>query len=194
MSIKAIIFDLGNVVFPFSNEPIFAYFAGLTHRSIRELKADCRPGEMFHRFERGEISALLFRKYLSKLLRFDLSEEQFMAGWNSIFGEPEEGMNALLEQLKHRYRLVALSNTNIIHAGVWEMKYKDILTHFEKVFSSFRIGARKPEAAAFKIVLDFLEVAPREVVFFDDDAVNTARALEMGIASVTVTSFLQMKK
>ena len=65
-------------------------------------------------------------------------------------------------------RLVALTNTNYIHARDWRVRYADILTYFEKVFASHETKARKPDAESFRIVLNYLGMDPGKVVFFDD--------------------------
>jgi putative hydrolase of the HAD superfamily len=63
---------------------------------------------------------------------------------------------------------------------------------FERVFSSHLIGHRKPEPAAYQVVLDYLQMPPAQTWFFDDNHDNVDAANKMGIHAVLVTSFEKM--
>ncbi len=112
---------------------------------------------------------------------------------NDLYLVTYNDINNLLTTLKSNYKLVALTNTNAIHNKVWRVKYADSLLHFEKIFCSHEIGTRKPEKKSFKIVLDYLQCKPSQIVFLDDNADNIRGADELGIATILVTSPLQMK-
>lgn len=105
---------------------------------------------------------------------------------------PYPGVDALLAQLKKQYQLVALTNTNCIHGPVWQLKYTDTLHHFDHVFSSHELHARKPETAAYRHVLDYLRVQPAEAVFLDDSPANVEGAAQLGLTTILVTSYDQM--
>ena len=55
-----------------------------------------------------------------------------------------------------------------------------------KIYVSHEIGARKPEAAAFRAVVADMGMAPQRILFFDDIAENVAGARACGIAAVQV--------
>ncbi len=117
-----------------------------------------------------------------------LSDEDFDQGWNCIYLDVITGIELVLTELRKHVRLVVLTNTNGIHAPEWRARYSDVLTYFEKVFASHEIGARKPEPEAFQIVLDYLNVDPGKVVFFDDTPKNVQGAQAIGINSFVVTT------
>ena len=119
-------------------------------------------------------------------------DDEFDKGWNSIYLELVPGVTQLLQELIKKYRLVALTNTNEIHAEKWKIMYTPILSYFEKVFSSNEIKTRKPEQEAYKTVLDYLRLNPDAVIFLDDNAEYIQAALEMNIVSIHVTSLNQM--
>jgi HAD superfamily hydrolase (TIGR01509 family) len=123
-----------------------------------------------------------------------LSDEEFDKGWCDLYLDAYNDIDNLLSGLKHKHRLVALTNTNAIHYKAWRVKYADTLKHFEKIFSSHEIGTRKPEEKSFKIVLDYLQCKPSETIFLDDNADNIHGADELGIATILVTSQEQMKE
>ena len=189
---KAIVFDCGGVVFTFSFDNVFNYWAMVSGKDINEIKNKFDFDEIFKRLERGEINSTAFRKHVLSKLRLKISDEKFDKGWNSIYLEAVPGIKQLLQKLKQKYRLVALTNTNEIHAKKWGTMYASILNYFEKVFSSHEIHTRKPEQKAYNTVLNYLQLNPDEVIFLDDNTEYVQAASEMNIASIHVTSFKQM--
>jgi glucose-1-phosphatase len=183
---------LGGVVFNYSFEGTFntwSKFSGIPAGKIRQLLTQ---SESFERFERNDISVKEFIENISQLIHYKLDENTFEAGWNSIYLDLIGDIDNVLINLKTKYRLVALTNTNTIHAKVWTKKYSSTLQHFEKVFSSHEIHARKPEERAFQIVLDYLKLLPQETIFLDDKEKHIEGAGKLGINTILVTSFDQM--
>ena len=63
-----------------------------------------------------------------------------------------------LQKLSQKYRLFLLSNTDAIHIENFEQKvgmsfYSDFYQCFEKVYFSYEMGMRKPDAEIFNILL-----------------------------------------
>mgnify|MGYP001056638191 CR=1 FL=1 len=189
---KAIIFDCGGVVFTCSFDNALNYWAMVSGKDTNEIKSKFDFDETFKKFERGEISSTAFRKHALSKLRLKISNEKFDKGWNSIYLDLVPGIKQLLQELKQKYRLVALTNTNEIHAKKWRIMYASILNYFEKVFSSHEIHARKPEQKAYNTVLNYLRLEPNEVIFLDDNPECVQAASKMNITSIHVTSFRQM--
>ncbi|MGE5558920.1 MAG: HAD family hydrolase [Bacillota bacterium] len=187
--IKAIVFDLGNVVINISIDRIFAYWAAGLGLPAGEIASRFVFDEAYENFERGRISAPDYIKHIADKYGIVLTETLFTDGWNSIFGGVIPGVGPLLRGLKTGYRLAALSNTNEIHAEYFKALYKDTLAFFEQIFVSNEIGARKPDARAFQAVLDYLKLAPGEILFLDDNPAFTAKAGAIGMRTVLVSSF-----
>ncbi|MEO8088035.1 MAG: HAD family phosphatase [Bacteroidota bacterium] len=191
---SAIIFDLGKVVFDLSFDWTFQYWAKVSGKPFDDIRSRFRFDEVFDRFERGEISAGEFRKEVSQRLDIILSDEDFDKGWCDLYLDTYKNIDNLLTGLKHDYKLVALTNTNIIHDKVWKVKYADTLIHFEKVFCSHELKTRKPEKKAYQFVLDYLHVKPGHAIFLDDNSENVKGAAALGIATILVTSQAQMNE
>lgn len=189
---QAIIFDCGGVLFDFSPEKVFNHWALASGKDAHSLEHEFEFGNTYHEFERGEISASTFRDRIMDMLGIDLSDEEFDNGWNSLYGDLMPGIDALLQDLQRDYRLVALTNTNEIHARKWRIICAPLLKYFEKVFSSHEIHARKPEPKAYEIVLEYLGLDPDSVIFMDDNPEYVRAAEAMEIESIHVTSFEQM--
>ncbi len=189
---RAIIFDIGNVVINFSFDNIFNYWAQVTGVPAQGLKSNFDYDDMFRRFEKGEISPSVFRRHVLEKLDVHMSDAQFDGGWNTIYVNVVPGIESILQNLRQSFRLVALTNTNEIHVKRWMMKYSSALQYFEKIFCSNEIKTRKPEPRAFEIVLHYLRMAPRRVLFLDDNPEFVKAASEMTIRSILVASRKQM--
>ena len=190
--LEAAIFDLGGVVFGISLKPViksWAESAGVHPQKIAEkFKADSH----YERFETGEISPDEYRAYVCSVQGIQLSDEDFERGWNDIYLDVIPGVESILEELQKHLKLVVLTNTNQIHAPEWRKRYRDILTYFEKIFASHEIGARKPDAEAFQIVLDYLNIKPDKVVFIDDRIENVRGAESVGLRGILTPTTAQV--
>ena len=185
----ALLFDLGRVVLDIDFSKVVACWAG---------HAGCEPAHLAGRFswrdefyqqhERGEISDAEFFASLRALLGVELSDAQFLEGWNKIFAGEMPGIAELLARAAQRLPLYAFSNTNGPHFDYLSQRYADVLGHFREMFLSSSIGLRKPDAQAYDHVVKAIGVPAERIVFFDDLAENIEGARQRGLIAVHVTS------
>jgi HAD superfamily hydrolase (TIGR01549 family) len=185
----ALLFDLGRVVLDIDFSKVVACWAG---------HAGCEPAylagrfswrdEFYQRHERGEISDAEFFAALRALLGVELSDAQFLEGWNKIFAGEMPGIAELLARAAQRLPLYAFSNTNGAHVEYFLQAYADVLGHFREIFLSSAIGLRKPDANAYDHVVKAIGVPARRIVFFDDLAENIEGARGRGLQAVHVRS------
>jgi len=192
LDIKALIFDLGNVIIDISPRSCCDHWAKLANKKPEQLYNFFPFDKMYAQFERGEIPPESFRSYVNDCLRIQLTEAQFDEGWSKILIKVRDRIPDLLKELHQHYRLVALSNTNEIHVPMWQKICKPILQYFEHIFSSNEIGFRKPEPDSFNHVLKYLDLSPQEVLFLDDDSENVIAAKRCGLRTICVSSYEQM--
>ena len=62
----------------------------------------------------------------------------------------------------------------------------EIMTLFDKVVESSKVGIRKPEPGFYQIALDAFGLAPDQVVFLDDLGINLKPARAMGMRTIKV--------
>ncbi len=191
--VRALIFDLGKVVFDFSFDDTLAAWAQETGLSVQELNERFVWDGTIERYERGEIDLSDFYRQVSRQIGHEMPLSRFELAWTNIFRDEIPGMNSVLKDLKRRYRLVALSNTNVDHARVWRRRYPESLSNFEMIFASHEIGARKPESRAFERVLDYLGLGPGETVFVDDYIENISAAARLGFHTILFQDCAQLK-
>jgi putative hydrolase of the HAD superfamily len=185
----ALLFDLGRVVLDIDFSKVVACWAG---------HAGCEPAHLAGRFswrdefyqqhEKGEISDAEFFAALRALLGVELSDAQFLEGWNEIFAGEMPGIAPLLQRAAQRLPLYAFSNTNAAHVEHFSETYAGVLGHFREIFLSSAIGLRKPDAAAYDHVVKAIGVPASRIVFFDDLAENIDGARACGLTAVHVTS------
>jgi glucose-1-phosphatase len=187
-SADALLFDLGRVVLDIDFNKTLSCWAAHAGCEPAHLLGQFARDEIYHRHERGEISDGEFFAGLRASLGVELSDTQFLDGWNAIFTGEMPGIAGLLESAAERLPLYAFSNTNRAHVAHFSETYADVLRNFREIFLSSSIGLRKPEPAAYDHVVQAIGVPPERIVFFDDLAENIEGARARGLLAVHVTS------
>jgi glucose-1-phosphatase len=184
----ALLFDLGRVVIDVDFDRVLACWAAHAGCEPARLAGRLTPDENFKRHETGEIADAEFFAGLRQSLDIDVSDAQFLEGWNAIFAGEMPGISALLARAAQRLPLYAFSNTNRPHVEHFSAAYAGVLGHFREIFLSSAIGLRKPDAAAYDHVVKAIGVPAQRIVFFDDLAANIEGARARGLTAVHVTS------
>lgn len=184
--VEALLFDFGNVVVDVDFARVTARWAQHAGCDAEAVRSRYAHDEAYKRHERGEIDIDAYFAALRASLGIDISDAQFLDGWNAIFG----GVIAGIEEQLRAVRLPAylFSNTNPAHEAFWVREYADTLRPFRKLYVSSRIGHRKPERAAFDFVARDMGVAPGRILFFDDALENIEGARRAGLQAVHVRS------
>ena len=121
-------------------------------------------------------------------LGIEVTDAQFLEGWNAIFAGEMPQIEPLLARAARRLPLYAFSNTNRAHETHFSQHFAQVLRHFQKLFLSSTIGLRKPDAAAYDHVVKAIGVPAGRIVFFDDSADNIEGARACGLLAIHVTS------
>jgi putative hydrolase of the HAD superfamily len=164
--IKAVIFDLGNVLVNYDVEKAARRFSAASGLSPRQIWKRFFLSRFEQAFTRGEISTREFHKIACKTLGVSISLATFSHYWNDIFWE-NPGMDKLLARIKKHYPLYLISNTNALHFNYIKKHFK-LLRHFNRKFPSHEVGARKPDLRIYRRVLKKIGLRPQETVFIDD--------------------------
>jgi FMN phosphatase YigB (HAD superfamily) len=184
----ALLFDLGRVVLDIDFNRTLACWAGHAGCEPAHLVGRFSNDETYRRHERGEIDDAEFFARLRASLGVELSDAQFLEGWNAIFAGEMPGIAQHLARAAKRLPLYAFSNTNGAHAEHFSVAYADVLSHFREIFLSSNIKLRKPDAAAYDHVVKAVGVPASRIVFFDDLTENIEGARACGLIAVHVTS------
>src|SRR5262249_54516287 len=118
-SADALLFDLGGVVIEIDFNRAFARWATHACHHLDTIKAKFAFDCFYQQHERGEIGASEYFASLRVSLGIDLSDPQFVDGWNAIYVREVPGMAALLQRAKAKLPLYAFTNSNPTHQHVW---------------------------------------------------------------------------
>jgi FMN phosphatase YigB (HAD superfamily) len=184
----ALLFDLGRVVIDIDFNKTLMCWAAHAGCEPAQLLGRFARDELYNRHETGSISDAEFFIGLRASLGVNLSDGQFLEGWNAIFAGEMPGIAALLARAGAHVPLYAFSNTNTAHIEHFSHAYGAVLGHFREIFLSSVIGLRKPDAAAYDHVIKAIGVPAKRIVFFDDLAENIDGARARGLTAVHVTS------
>jgi glucose-1-phosphatase len=184
----ALLFDLGRVVLDIDFNKTLVCWAGHAGCEPAHLVERFARDDIYQRHETGKIGDAEFFAALRASLGVELSDAQFLEGWNAIFAGEMPGIAPLLKRAAQRLPLYAFSNTNAAHAEHFSEAYAGVLGHFREIFLSSAIGLRKPDAAAYDHVVKAIGVPAFRIVFFDDLAENIKGARARGLTAVHVTS------
>ncbi|MBU9889792.1 MAG: HAD family phosphatase [Candidatus Omnitrophica bacterium] len=164
--IKAVIFDLGNVLVNYDVQKAARRFSGAFGISQLEVWKHFFLSPYEQAYTRGEISTSEFFRAACRQFRKKLSYQLFKYYWNDIFWE-NPGMDKLLIRLKKHYPLYLISNTNALHFTHIKKEFR-ILRHFKRKFPSHEVKARKPDLKIYRRVLKKIGSRPEETIFIDD--------------------------
>jgi glucose-1-phosphatase len=184
----ALLFDLGRVVIDIDFDKALACWADHAGCEPARLLGRFACDDIYRRHETGSIDDREFFAALRTSLGIDLSDAQFLQGWNAILAGEMPGIGPLLTRAGARVPLYAFSNTNNAHVEHFSQAYAEVLGHFREIFLSSTIGLRKPDAAAYDHVVRAIGVPAHRIVFFDDLAENIDGARARGLIAVHVTS------
>ena len=177
--IRAVFFDLGNVLVMYDAQIAVRKFAALFNLSADEIWSRLFTSDLERRYTRGEISSKEFYQAVCASLGAKPNWEVFADAWNHIFW-PNPDAEALVRSVSGRYPVFLISNTNELHFEFIKKNYP-VIACFQRCFPSHEVGARKPEAKIYEAALRGAKVRAEEAVFIDDvpEFVDGARAVGM---------------
>ncbi len=187
---RAVIFDLGGVVFPSPFEAFDAYDHGhgLAKGTVRSLIRRSSEEGAWAALERGELSMDEFVVALEAEadgagIRLDARKLMGLIG--SSLGPRPEMVQAITRIRERGLRTAALTNN-------WSDERKRTTPHalpdlaFDVVIESAREGLRKPDPRIYALTIARLDVLASECVFLDDLGINLKPAREMGMTTIKV--------
>jgi glucose-1-phosphatase len=190
--IKNIIFDLGGVIINLSVEKTHQAFASLSGLPIDEIKRRVHHSAFFHEYEKGLIHDAAFREHLRESLNINVGDTALDLAWNAMLLDIPVERIRLLEQLKPKFNLFLLSNTNNIHLQCFNNQVKELTgfsaidIYFHQAYYSHLVKMSKPDVEIYEHVLLSNNLVARETIFLDDNKDNLLGANKAGIQTFHV--------
>jgi putative hydrolase of the HAD superfamily len=177
--INTIIFDFGDV---FINLDKQASINSLKKLGLPQWNEDLKQLNL--QFEKGQISRENFLLGIQKHVP-NASFADILEAWNAILLDFPLHRLEFVQKLSDKYRLFLLSNTDSIHIETFEQEngtsfFSDFYQCFEKVYFSYEIGMRKPDAEVFNYLLKKHDLSAKHTLFIDDNKENIDTALALG--------------
>jgi len=191
--IEVVYFDLGKVIVDFDHSRAAQELLKVTPLSLKEAMAVLSDGELVSEYETGRLSSQQHYRKVCRRLQMEVSIEKFRELWGSMFLPEPLLSESFLQDLKKRYRLMLLSNTNEIHFDFVIQNYP-ILRMIEERLLSYQAGCMKPQARIFELAIKKAGVAPENIFFTDDRPENIEAAQRSGIQALLFQSETQFKR
>ncbi len=183
--IKAVVFDLGNTLVTIDYQPFLIHTK--LEKQFSELEINNLLSVPTQRYESGKLDTQSFYLIVKKQLRLEIDFEKFKLAWCSVATSNIIGIQDLINQLKTKYPLYLLSNTNELHFD-YILKNFPVLKEFRKYFLSYQIGTMKPEVGIYMHMLNELNLKPEEIFFIDDKKINIESANQLRIETHLFTN------
>ncbi|MBM3246740.1 MAG: HAD family phosphatase [Candidatus Omnitrophica bacterium] len=192
--VKAIIFDLGNVLVDFDHRIAAGRIANFCDRNSEEIFSLFFDSELTGLFEEGKLSPQDFFSEVKKILNLRLDYAAFTPIWNEIFflSRKNRGVYNLALGLKENYQVALLSNINILHFDYLKKNFP-VFDAFHHIITSYEVGLRKPHPAIYQQALQTLNLAAGEVFYTDDRDDLIEKAGDLGIKSFHFESVDKLK-
>ncbi len=179
--ITTLIFDLGGVIVNLDWERCVRNFKEIGVSEMDSLISTTLQRGFILEYERGEITSDEFRTEVRKYTDVDVSDDEINFAWTSLLVDvPEEKLQMLLD-LKKKYRILMLSNTNELSYDFCERSFfsqngHQINDYFDKCYLSYKMGLNKPEPQIFEKLLAEEGLKAEECLFLDDGIHNIKTA------------------
>ena len=177
---KALIFDLGNVLLRFDHGRMTAALGERYGCDASEIEAFLFGDDrrLWH-MEDGAFDSRSLHEELNGRFR-PIEYDAFFAAGGDIFEDGPE-MADLVRRLKAAgYRLVVLSNTSDLHIGYVRQNYAT-LEPFDALTLSYEVKSSKPAPAIYEHAIAQAGTTAAHCLFIDDRAENVAGAEAVGL-------------
>ena len=176
-TVKAFLFDLGNVLVRFDHMAAARKITEGTGASPEKLFEMFFESPLVVEHDTGRISTRRFYEEVSRQVGMRISYEKFLEVWNDIFVSDEK-MVRLVDRLLQQYPCFLISNTNRPHFE-YLRGLCPVLDRLSGWILSYEVGHLKPNPAIYRRALEMAGRSPGEIFYVDDrdDLIQAAHAI-----------------
>jgi putative hydrolase of the HAD superfamily len=192
---RAVLWDFGGVILssPFEAFNRYETEIGLPKDFIRGLNARNGDTNAWAKMERSEVSLEGFVELFEEEAR---QQGHKLDGWRilqSLSGDIRPQMVEALRRCKRAFRVACITNNmkhgegpGMARSADTAQAVAEIMTLFEHVVESSRLGMRKPDPRIYRHACDLLGVQPEECIYLDDLGINLKPARALGMRTIKV--------
>lgn len=180
-NIKVILFDLGRVLMHIDFDAFPNSLELFTEKQREPYKIP--TAKLWRAHETGKLATEEFLDALYVTFDCKFSKKQILEAWNGIIVRDNDEIIPLVQRVQQKYITAVLSNTSPSH---WEkvMRVSSLVPSIPHHFTSFGIGAMKPDRIVYDHVVASLNVLPNEILFIDDLSENVEGAISAGMEGI----------
>ena len=173
--------DLGNTVVKLAYERVIENILRESNVDRDELlELFDEPGG-YRDMERGARNFAEFFEFLRTEAGYRADIRKFQETWSDFFDGTIPGIEDLLRQLRSKYRLAFLSNSNEIHAEVIPRRFSGVFEKDDRFIFSYRYKVAKPDPEMFHRALELVGTSAKNGVLIDDLIENVIAARGVGM-------------
>lgn len=193
--IDNIIFDLGNVILDIDYQSTIKAFEKIGIENASILYSKSSQTKIFDQLETGKITKEDFILEIQKIIP-KASKSEIINAWNAIIKDLPESRIDILKNLKDKFSIFLLSNTNSIHIDyivkkIGEGKYDEFYNLFDKVYYSHEVKLRKPDPNIFKLVINENNLKIKNTLFIDDSIQHINSAKKLGLQTYHLNNSIE---
>ncbi len=195
MTIRAVLWDFGGVITSSPFEAFNRYEAehGIDADFIRRVNATNPDNNAWALMERNEVTLDEFDVAFgdeSEALGHRIPGRDVLA---LLSGDLRPAMVAALEACKEHFKIGCITNNVAAGEGPGMArsrekaeKIADVMSLFEVIVESSKVGLRKPDPAIYQLACQKLDVSPGDCVYLDDLGINLKPARALGMTTIKV--------
>ena len=193
--IDNIIFDLGNVILNIDYQSTIKAFEKIGIENASILYSKSSQTKIFDQLETGKITKEDFILEIQKIIP-KASKSEIINAWNAIIKDLPESRIDILKNLKDKFSIFLLSNTNSIHIDyivkkIGRGKYNEFYNLFDKVYYSHEVKLRKPDPNIFKLVINENNLKIKNTLFIDDSIQHINSAKKLGLQTYHLNNSIE---
>jgi putative hydrolase of the HAD superfamily len=189
---EAVIWDFGGVLTssPFEAFARFETERGLPLDIIRRANSANHLENAWAKFERAEVDIETFdRLFAAESLALG-AEVRGKDVLPLLAGDLRPEMVEALRRVKSTFKTGCITNNlpaNAIgSAGGRTLYIAEVMTLFDHIIESAKIGLRKPDPKIYRMMVEALGVDLKRCIYLDDLGINLKPAREMGMTTIKV--------
>ena len=192
MNYDLVIFDLGGVVVQVESERLLQELASLLARPVEQIREVVYHKDLLLPFELGRIGSRDYYQGLKTKLGLSWTYERFVQGWNGIFEENRD-VTWIMQRLRKRHKLIALSNTNELHLHYIRTTISS-LSVLDDWVASCEVGFCKPDPQIYELALRRGGTRARAAIYIDDRPELVQAGASLGLKAIRFEESRQLEQ
>ena len=193
-TIKAIIFDFGNVLLEWNPRHVYRRYFPDNEEAMERFFHEVSFMDWNAQQDKGRTFADGVAELSRRFPQYEDLIQAYHDNWEDSIGDYFAGTVDIMKRLKQAgYPLYGLSNWSAETFPIAREKY-DFFNLLDDIVISGEVGSIKPEPEIFEILLEKIGKPANQCLFIDDAPANIEQARRMGFAAIRFESAEQLER